>query len=85
MPEVIRSAGADIDALKFGERREYAIQANWKVVVPLALVFGAMAASMFGAFELSLPTGLQTRLSSVGGKGFAGAFLMGLDANLAFA
>jgi thiol:disulfide interchange protein DsbD len=52
--------------------------ANWKVVVPLALVFLAMAASMFGAFELSLPTSLQTRLSSVGGKGFAGAFLMGL-------
>ena len=26
-------SGADIDALKFRERREYAIQANWKVVV----------------------------------------------------
>jgi carnitine monooxygenase subunit len=33
LPEVISSAGADIDALKFRERREYAIQANWKVVV----------------------------------------------------
>src|SRR5258708_22545735 len=54
------------------------VLANWKVVIPLVLVFAAMAASMFGAFELSLPTGLQTRLSSVGGKGFAGAFLMGL-------
>jgi thiol:disulfide interchange protein DsbD len=52
--------------------------ANWKVVVPLAGIFLAMAASMFGAFELSLPSGLQTRLSQVGGKGFAGAFLMGL-------
>ena len=52
--------------------------ANWKVVLPLALVFLVMASSMFGAFELSLPTGLQTRLSSVGGKGFGGAFLMGL-------
>jgi thiol:disulfide interchange protein DsbD len=60
-------------ALAFGS-----FLANWKIVVPLALVFVAMAASMFGAFELSLPTGLQTRLSSVGGKGFAGAFLMGL-------
>jgi thiol:disulfide interchange protein DsbD len=52
--------------------------ANWKIVVPLAVIFLAMAASMFGAFELSLPSGLQTRLSTVGGKGFAGAFLMGL-------
>ena len=33
MPAIIRSGGADIDALKFRERREYAIQANWKVVV----------------------------------------------------
>ena len=33
LPAIIRSAGADIDALKFRERREYAIQANWKVVV----------------------------------------------------
>jgi phenylpropionate dioxygenase-like ring-hydroxylating dioxygenase large terminal subunit len=33
LPAIIRSAGADIDSLKFRERREYAIQANWKVVV----------------------------------------------------
>jgi choline monooxygenase len=33
LPEVIRSACADIDSLKLRERREYAIQANWKVVV----------------------------------------------------
>jgi thioredoxin:protein disulfide reductase len=38
--------------------------ANWKIVVPLAVIFLAMSASMFGAFELSLPTGLQTRLSA---------------------
>lgn len=48
------------------------------VMVPIAVLFIAMAASMFGAFELALPTGLQTRLSSVGGKGFGGAFIMGL-------
>jgi thiol:disulfide interchange protein DsbD len=51
-------------------------------MVPVAILFFAMAASMFGAFELSLPTGLQTRLSSVGGKGFGGAFLMGLVGGL---
>ncbi|HEY2729895.1 MAG TPA: cytochrome c biogenesis protein CcdA [Polyangia bacterium] len=52
------------------------------VVVPLALFFVAMALSMFGAFELALPQGLQARLSRVGGRGFGGAFLMGLVAGL---
>jgi choline monooxygenase len=33
MPAILRSAGADISALMFRERREYAIKANWKVVV----------------------------------------------------
>jgi phenylpropionate dioxygenase-like ring-hydroxylating dioxygenase large terminal subunit len=33
LPAIIRSAGADLDSLKFRERREYAIQANWKVLV----------------------------------------------------
>jgi thiol:disulfide interchange protein DsbD len=47
-------------------------------VVPVAGVLLLMAASMFGAFELSLPAELQTRLSAVGGRGFAGAFAMGL-------
>ena len=37
-----------------------------------------MSASMFGAFELALPSGLQQRLSSIGGRGFFGAFAMGL-------
>ncbi len=48
------------------------------VMVPIAVLFLIMAASMFGAFELALPTSLQTRLSGVGGKGFGGAFAMGL-------
>jgi thioredoxin:protein disulfide reductase len=52
------------------------------VVVPLALFFILMALSMFGAFELGLPQGLQERLSRVGGRGFGGAFLMGLVAGL---
>jgi thioredoxin:protein disulfide reductase len=42
----------------------------------------AMAASMFGAFELSLPSGLQQRLATIGGRGFGGAFLMGLVGGL---
>jgi thiol:disulfide interchange protein DsbD len=52
------------------------------VIVPIALFFGAMAASMFGAFELALPAELQGRLSQVGGKGGGGAFLMGLVAGV---
>jgi thioredoxin:protein disulfide reductase len=52
--------------------------ANPWVIVPIAAVFVVMAASMFGAFELNLPPALATRLSSVGGKGFGGAFAMGL-------
>jgi thiol:disulfide interchange protein DsbD len=48
------------------------------VMVPLAVFFLAMAASMFGAFDLALPTELQHKLTSVGGKGFGGAFAMGL-------
>jgi thiol:disulfide interchange protein DsbD len=56
--------------------------ANPWVVVPLALFFFAMAASMFGAFDLALPPALQARLSRVGGRGFVGAFLMGLVGGL---
>src|SRR5207344_1069219 len=42
----------------------------------------AMAASMFGAFELALPSAIQTRLSQAGGAGFKGAFVMGLVAGI---
>jgi len=52
--------------------------ANPWVVVPIAVLFAAMGASLFGAFEISLPQGLQQRLNKVGGRGFSGAFLMGL-------
>jgi thiol:disulfide interchange protein DsbD len=56
--------------------------ANPWVIVPLAAFFVAMGLSMFGAFELALPVGLQGRLSRVGGRGFGGAFLMGLVAGV---
>jgi thioredoxin:protein disulfide reductase len=52
------------------------------VIVPLALFFALMAASMFGAFELGLPSGLQARLNRVGGRSVGGAFLMGLVGGL---
>ena len=56
--------------------------ANPWVIVPLALFFFAMGLSMFGAFDVALPSGLQQRLNRVGGRGFAGAFAMGLVAGI---
>lgn len=58
--------------------RAGALLANPFVVIPICLLFVAMAASLFGAFEMNLPAGLQAKLSSVGGSGFGGAFMMGL-------
>jgi thiol:disulfide interchange protein DsbD len=52
------------------------------VVAVLALFLLALAASMFGAFEIGLPSGLQQRLTSVRGAGFGSAFGMGLVAGL---
>jgi thioredoxin:protein disulfide reductase len=51
---------------------------NAYVTIALAALFLALASSMFGAFELALPSGLTNRLSTVGGVGFKGAFIMGL-------
>ncbi|WP_375757869.1 protein-disulfide reductase DsbD family protein [Corallococcus exercitus] len=47
------------------------------VVMGLALFLLLLASSMFGAFELALPSSMQTKLSNVGGAGLAGAFVMG--------
>lgn len=69
--------GAALTGKAFGS----AMQNPWAMGA-VALVFGAMAASMFGAFELQLPARLQARLNAVGGAGFAGAFLMGLVAGV---
>src|SRR5947209_4817063 len=52
------------------------------VIAVLATFMVALAASMFGAFEIALPSGLQQRLSSVRAAGFAGAFGMGLVAGI---
>ncbi|MBX7115356.1 MAG: thioredoxin family protein [Myxococcaceae bacterium] len=50
---------------------------NPLVVAGLALFLIALAASMFGAFEIALPSSLATKLNGVGGSGILGAFLMG--------
>lgn len=50
---------------------------NTWVVVGLAIFKVALASSMFGAFELALPSSLAAKLSRVGGGGILGAMLMG--------
>jgi len=52
--------------------------ANPIVLVGLALLFLALAASMFGAFDIDLPASLKNRLAAVGGVGYKGAFVIGL-------
>ncbi|MEO8842588.1 MAG: cytochrome c biogenesis protein CcdA [Kofleriaceae bacterium] len=52
------------------------------VVFPLAILFTVLAVSMFGAFDLNLPASWQQKLNTVGGKGFGGAFAMGLVGGL---
>ena len=52
--------------------------ANPVVLVGLALLFLALSASMFGAFDIDLPSSLKNRLATVGGVGYKGAFFIGL-------
>jgi thiol:disulfide interchange protein DsbD len=52
------------------------------VVALIAVVFLLLAASLFGAFEIALPQGLQARLSSAGGTGYRGALILGLVCGL---
>jgi thiol:disulfide interchange protein DsbD len=51
--------------------------ANPWVVGTLAALFAVMAFSMFGLFDLALPSGLQNRLAQAGGFGIRGAFVLG--------
>ena len=51
---------------------------NRWVVIGIALVFLALAGSMFGLFEFVLPSKLTNRLATAGGVGYGGAFVLGL-------
>jgi thiol:disulfide interchange protein DsbD len=55
-----------------------ALLSNKFVVGFIALVLLTLAASMFGAFELALPSSLNNKLATVGGIGYGGAFALGL-------
>lgn len=65
--------GAALTGAAFGS----VMQNPWVIGV-VALILAAMSASMFGAFELQLPSSWQARLNTVGGAGYAGSFAMGL-------
>jgi thiol:disulfide interchange protein DsbD len=69
--------GAALTGQAFGS-----VMGNPLVIGFVAVVLVVMAASMFGAFELALPHGIQARLSSFGGAGFVGSFAMGLVAGI---
>lgn len=48
-------------------------------LIPVSVLFAVFSLSLFGAFEIALPQGLQSRLQGNGPrKGYLGAFLMGL-------
>ncbi len=48
----------------------------------IVTIFVAMGASMLGAFELSVPSSIQSKLTSMGGTGYGSAFFMGLVAGI---
>ncbi|NPA28362.1 MAG: protein-disulfide reductase DsbD [Epsilonproteobacteria bacterium] len=51
------------------------------VIIPIALIFVALALSLFGYFELALPASLQSKLNNISnkaqGKGYFGTAVMG--------
>jgi len=71
-------AGAGFAAA--GQQAQSYFQQPW-ILVTFALMFVALAMAMFGLFELSLPAGLQTRLTAASGRQRAGTltgtFVMG--------
>lgn len=73
-------AGIGVLAGIAGANLQAALQTPW-LLGSLAALFVVLSASLFGAFEISLPAGLMNKLqgSGSGGKGGAiGAFVLGL-------
>jgi thiol:disulfide interchange protein DsbD len=57
------------------------LQNRW-VVAGVSGLFLIMAASMFGAFEMTLPSSINNKLATMGGIGYRGAFLLGVVCGL---
>ncbi|HUO44048.1 MAG TPA: protein-disulfide reductase DsbD [Burkholderiales bacterium] len=77
----ITYALAGVAAGLLGHQLAATLQSPW-VLGGFALIFVALALSMFGLYELQLPTALQTRLSTVSGRlhggHFASVFTIGI-------
>ncbi len=72
---------AGVLAGMFGSNLQAAFQNPW-ILGTFALVFVALALSMFGFFELQLPSSLQSKLAEISGKqrsgSYVGVIIMGL-------
>lgn len=55
-----------------------AVAGHPAVIIFEAVLMFAMALSMFGLYDIQLPASIQTRLSTMGGIGVKGAFVVGL-------
>src|SRR6266446_2937644 len=73
----VLGVGAALSGRAFGS-----VLSSPVVVVVLAIRLVALAASLFGAFDIALPSSLQQKLSGVRGTVFAGALGMGLVAGV---
>lgn len=69
-------AALGVGAARTGAAFGAVLGSPW-VAAGLAVFLLVLASSMFGAFELAVPSGLAQRLNGVGGTGLTGAFLMG--------
>ncbi len=58
------------------------IMANPWVIGFISVILVTLGLSMFGVFEIRLPSTVQNRLNTVGGTGFVGAFGMGTVAGV---
>lgn len=48
------------------------------VVAAVAIFFFVMGLSMFGLFDIGMPSSVQTKLAQYGGTGYTGAFVIGM-------
>ncbi|MEW5838618.1 MAG: protein-disulfide reductase DsbD [Pseudomonadota bacterium] len=72
---------AGVLAGMFGSNLQAAFQNPW-ILGSFALVFVALALSMFGFYELQVPSGLQSKIADISGKqksgSYVGVMIMGL-------
>jgi len=74
-------SGLGVAAAATGAVFGQVMSSGW-VIGFVALLFSLFALSMFGVYDIELPSSAQTRLAAVGGAGPVGAFLAGLVAGV---